>query len=93
LNNEKLLARKRKPKKGAILPQINEPGIGQNQFWRKNQKTKKVTLHSRYNQIGMADDFTHENEDYECSKLSIMGKMKKLEYEQQKKKIEEIRKS
>jgi hypothetical protein len=30
----------------------------------------------------MVDDFTEENEDYEGSKLSIVGKMKKLEYEE-----------
>lgn len=29
----------------------------------------------------MVDDFTEVNEDYEKSKLSMQGKMKKLEYE------------
>lgn len=92
LNNEKLKARKRPPKKG-ILPQLDSASIGQNQFWRKNPKTKKVTLHSRYNPVGIIEDFTEENEDYEGSKLSMQGKMKRLEYEQQKKKIELMRKS
>lgn len=41
----------------------------------------------------MVEDFTQENEDYEGSKLSMQGKIKKLEYEEQKKKIEGMRKS
>jgi hypothetical protein len=41
----------------------------------------------------MVDDFTHPNEDYEGSKVSMAGKMRNIQYDEAKRKIDEIRKS
>lgn len=80
-----------KSKQKQSLPLIASNNIGVSQRILKDLKKKKTELITKYHPIGQIDDYTDNNED-NGSKFSMLGKVRSLNIQSAKMRVEGVRK-